>query len=425
MLYIFLDTNIFIHFVDFEQINWHVSLNTTDEITIIIAPIVIDELDKHKYNRNQKISKRVKKLLPKIESYIDNPLLCKFGFNYISKKPSDTTFLENDLDNKEQDDCLLSTIIEFVPSIAEGDKILYVTNDVGPRLKAKVLNIPTYKMPDEHLLKSEPDEFESKSILLQKELNELKNRTPLVFLCFSNEKSHITYTPKKNKYTKDEFINTELEKIKLQHPYLVLSQSEQIQTGNLSTFSNLTLSAEQINDYNLELDTFYEKYNSYVESVYYATNFRIHSIEIQLMLANKGTSPAIDIDVEIYFPDGFELVLKEDLPKFKKKPELPYKPKHRYDILSSFKMPNILTPHLFGSPNIPEINESNPSIKKTNSYNVTHHLKTLKHNQNFNFSTLYAKFPDINKAKGFTLDYKLIISNVPNVITGQLHINFE
>ena len=66
MTYIFLDTNLFLHFQDFEQINWNDIIGTNDTINIALAPTVIDELDKHKYNANRKIQKWAKKITAQI-----------------------------------------------------------------------------------------------------------------------------------------------------------------------------------------------------------------------------------------------------------------------------------------------------------------------------------------------------------------------
>lgn len=127
MTYIFLDSNIFIHFKHFEEINWKNELELNNEFEIVLAPIIIDELDKHKYNPNQRISRRVKKLLPRIENLIVE------GKILVTKRPSDSTFTEYNLDKSEQDDCLLATILEFK---LNGPDVVLVTNDTGPRLKA-------------------------------------------------------------------------------------------------------------------------------------------------------------------------------------------------------------------------------------------------------------------------------------------------
>ncbi len=52
MNYIVLDTNIFIHFRDFDQINWSELVGNNQDYIILIPPTVIDELDRHKYNKN-------------------------------------------------------------------------------------------------------------------------------------------------------------------------------------------------------------------------------------------------------------------------------------------------------------------------------------------------------------------------------------
>src|SRR5689334_5117705 len=103
MHYIFLDTNIFLHFIEFEQINWNEVLNENNEIIIAFAPIVIDELDKHKYNKNQKISGRIKKLLPKIEDLIEGHVSSKYGIRHVDRRPNEATFSEYSLDRSEQD----------------------------------------------------------------------------------------------------------------------------------------------------------------------------------------------------------------------------------------------------------------------------------------------------------------------------------
>ena len=58
MKYLFLDTNIFLHFVDFEQIPW-ADLIGDSEITIVVSDIVAQEIDKHKDTARGKISLRM------------------------------------------------------------------------------------------------------------------------------------------------------------------------------------------------------------------------------------------------------------------------------------------------------------------------------------------------------------------------------
>ena len=427
MKYVFLDTNIFIHFSDFEQLDWQTIIDTKKDIVITLAPIVIDELDKHKYNKNPKISKRVKKILPKIEKYIDNPELCKYDFKYIFSRPLEITFTENKLDRNEQDDCLLATIIEFSKTLANSESLVYITNDVGPRLKAKTLNIPTLKLTDDCLLPNELDEAEIKNIKLQNELNDLKSKAPILSLSFANESNLMKYKRNHIEYSKKDFIENEMKKARIDNPYMVYRDPTQGQNKNSSiTFLHSTafsLSETQIIEYNKQLDIYFKEHEKYAEKLFEAFEFTSNTIEIELVLDNKGTSPALDIDIEIHFPDGFELFQEKDISKISKKASLPYKPKHRYDF--NFNLDPIGISSIQTNRNVDLSSFNQPKIKKTNSYLVSYPVQSLKHNQSFELEKLYAKFKNIKEAKGFTLDYKLIVSNITKVITGQLHISFE
>jgi hypothetical protein len=429
MQYLFLDTNIFIHFIDFEQIDWSSETQSSDKVIITIAPIVIDELDKHKYNKSNRISNRIKKLLPKIENSIENPDLLKYQIKIIDKRPSEETFRENHLDKTEQDDSLLAAIIEFKQYINDGDRIIYITNDFGPRLKAKSLSIDTSKPDAKYLLANEPDETQAKLNTLQKELNELKYKSPNVTLTFFDKSNFSIFKREELEYSRKTFIAKEIENVKNQTPFLIYTPPDKdLYKNPLLAFNTnplLSLSEEQINNYNNELSEYLRKYEEYAGELFEAFNFMKNSIEIKFILENRGTAPAEDIDIEIHFPDGFELLSEEELPIIRRKPDPPYKPKNRMDHNFQFSALANSIPNLNTNFNLGSIKLNMPTIKKTNSYNVNYHLNALKHNQIYELEPLYAKFEDIATAKGFQIDYKLIISNIAMPIIGQLNINFE
>ncbi len=68
---------------------------------------------------------------------------------------------------------------------------------------------------------------------------------------------------------------------------------------------------------------------------------------------------------------------------------------------------------------------NDPSINKTNSYNVSYHFHSLKQTQQIELKPLYAKFDDLTKAKGFAINYKIIVANLAEPVTGILHIKFD
>lgn len=65
MRYVFLDTNEFLLFKDFEQIPWGELIGGTD-FTIVVSDVVSREIDKHKDSARGKVQKRAKKVSRKL-----------------------------------------------------------------------------------------------------------------------------------------------------------------------------------------------------------------------------------------------------------------------------------------------------------------------------------------------------------------------
>ncbi|MDB5191338.1 MAG: hypothetical protein JWQ96_901 [Segetibacter sp.] len=206
MNYIFLDTNIFIHFIDFEQIPWNAVIQDQDLVTIVIAPTVFAELDKHKYNANARVSGRAKKVLPKIEKYIDGSSSNKLLLHLMGSRPKDNTFDQYGLDRGEQDDSILASIIEYTATLSSADRLYFVTNDFGPRLKARSLNLNAIKPDEKYLAAVEPNPAEIRANALQKELNELKLRIPNVAVTFLDKSVLYSVERRKIRTTKEAFI---------------------------------------------------------------------------------------------------------------------------------------------------------------------------------------------------------------------------
>jgi hypothetical protein len=421
MIHVFLDTNILIHFRRFDQIDWKEVLNTQEPIAIVFAAIVISELDKHKYNSTRRVSQRAKKLLPFFEKIIEDSSCCKYEVRFLTNKPSETTFVNHKLDVKDADDNLLASIIEYARTIAKEDSVVYVTNDIGPRLKSKSLSISAIK-PNEDDQISDPDELEQENQQLKKQVLELKNKTPYLEFTFSDDQNVLVAKRSRKMKTKDEFVEEQLRKIKEQYPPMSLRDSQNASQSMLS----FSVSRAQISDYNDRLVEFYNEYLEYFESIYGYGYFKNNAIQVQFVLKNTGTSPGENIDVDLHFPDGFEVIAEGDVPEVSDEPKPPHKPKNPLD----FQIPSI--GHLnsmlnranspAGKINFPK---PGPTIKKTNSYDVNFHVKTLKHHHKEALDILYAKFDDISKARGFTIDYRITAANIPLPVSGQLHIKFN
>lgn len=185
MKYIFLDTNIFLHSKPLDNINW-LKICQDEKCEIIIAPIVIYELDKSKVNNDNK-GRRARNALHKIENCIDKN---SFGIrknvdlHVIDHKPQKNIFKNHGLNYEDHDDHLLASIIDF--KIQQKVDVYLCSYDVGPRIRSKQFGIKTIKIPDEYILPEEDRANEKKLKSLTQEITLLKSRIPRPQILFEN-----------------------------------------------------------------------------------------------------------------------------------------------------------------------------------------------------------------------------------------------
>ena len=395
MNYIFLDTNVFLHFKNFEDIDWSETINTEQKSICIVIPfIVIDELDKHKYNLNPKISGRIRKLMPKLHKILEENSIKGWNVEF-GKRPSKETIENLNLDKSQIDDCIIASIFEFKKNISINDSIYYATNDFGPKIKCKSLNINIIELSEKYLL----NQVSSEEQALRKEIDNLKNLQPKLSLNFNaNNDNLIEITqPKELDINKHLLIISQIEKLKSEYPKI-----ESIQQNNF-----FSLSSEQIKRYNNELETFFQDCDNYYDTLFESYNYDLNLLKIELALNNFGNIPANDIDIELDFPDNFIVFENKELDKYYlEKPEPPIKPSNPFDVSG------ILNPYYSKKSNIVK-------SKSKGKSNFEIHYNNLKHNQKIVLDKLYIHFDKL-ELKNFQIKYRIMVSNIPNLIEGIL-----
>lgn len=389
MKHLFLDTNIFIHFQSYEQIPWGEIVG--DEYKLIIAPIVLDELDKHKTNPNKKIARRVKNVLPKIEQGQTN---ADSITNACLPIPKDETFSKFNLSRNQQDHALLSSILEFGEQNGL-ENIIFISHDTGPRIRARQLGITVFELDEKYLLVEEDSQEE-------KELGHIKERYPAFIIEDTTENDIYTNMP------------VGLENL----------MSTQRRINSLFGINQPT--AEQKEEYNQKLQKFYTKHAKIIKKKYTWDKILSNAVLLNLNISNNGTAPANDIDVFLTFPYSVKIFLYNNFPKFEK-PKPPYKPKFSGDIdRDEFGINSVFNP-----PTIEYIHFMDKSVTKNTvkCCNIEHigndgtviHYKysdSLKHNLHFSLEPIW-----VGCKSNFKIQYKLLISNYPKPIEGELNIN--
>lgn len=419
MKHIFLDTNIFLHFQDFEKIDW-LSESTSKACRLVIPPVVIDELDEKKIGTN-KIGNRARNVLNRFEQFAemeDSRIKENIDFEILLLKPSREIYETNNLNFDEKDHRLIASIIQFSEA-CDLDEILLCSNDIGPRLRAKMYGIKSLKLDSKYLIPNQVSEEEKIIKKLERENQILKTRIPKLDVLFLDENKFLKIKIPENNYSNfEDFKNQKLKQIKIENPYLESTNPK----GNLLAQIN-ALTSSIIDKYNDQLDEFYSEYENALDKIFEYEKKELLSFNIQFTIKNSGNSPAEDIDLHLHFPDGFELIESSEKEKYPKLPKPPYKPKNAFDfghsvfpITSSFY--NQITPNT-------SLNFNSPSIKKTNSYDVDFSRKRLKHGYSEQLEELTIIFDSNSNINNFQIDFELSSGNVPDKIVGKLNVQFE
>jgi PIN domain-containing protein len=300
-VYCFLDTNILHHFQTFDEVDWPKVLNAK-QVCLVLAPVVLSELDKHKtdYN-NARRQNRARKLLPKITKLIEgvtiSDKLPQVRRNVTLMVLPNEPFIDwatEHLDPMVNDDRLIASIIEFSRQ-RPSEYILLISDDSGPRMKAKSRNIRTQAPPDglkPHIEPPSPEEEENRK--LKKQIQELTERMPKLKFGFYEHGQIL-----------DEIIrpmNTEwLWQTPQEYAQKKIAQKRK-ELARLVAKAGKTVQEDEVRKFTEE----YEKYFTELEpalKMKFIKNFSPYC-KLQLLLINEGSAPAHEVGVIIEFPKG-------------------------------------------------------------------------------------------------------------------------
>jgi rRNA-processing protein FCF1 len=424
---VFVDTNIFLHFRSFEEINW-LEICQTESCILVISPIVIDELDKYKVSNDEK-GKRARKVLKKIEDCIETntfKIRNNVDLEVLVERPSKKIFITNNLNPEEQDNQLIACIIEYKIKRKEND-IFLCTHDTGFKLRSKQYGIGIIKMPDTYLLPEKDTQIEKQIKALIKENELLKSRIPKPLVLFENEEDFIKIKVQRNELDKNTYVRDKMIAVKAKHPYMKLhDKDEKYLNPMMVVQSSLnTISDDQIMQYNSSLDSFYAKYMDHLSLLYKYEVKVNHCIKLKLFLTNVGNVPTEDADIFFHFPDGFELIEEDKFEDPPTEPSPPSTPKTFFEN-SAIRNSILNMKPYFPSQNSTPLQKLNrPSIRKTNSYEVHFKRDSIKHGIKLPLDQLMAIYKNYSDMISFTIDYRILAGNVPKTIMGKLNIIFE
>lgn len=424
MVYSFLDTNMLLHYPLPDQVDWP-DIIATSEVTIVIAPVVFRELNRHKDKpESRRLRDRAAKALKWFDPFVDNPtrpLRANVGLLLLPGDPT-LDFGKYRLSRDLNDDWLLASILEFQIS-KPASKTVLVTEDRGLKVKAVGQGLEVVRLHETLRLPDEPDETEKKLRETEDELRRLRNAIPDLKLAFEDGSDHIRVAvPLPVKNTAEQ-ISARMAEVRKEYP----KKQEPVRFGSSSlTQLSAALGNVTLGNYNQRMETFYTDYEQYLKELNQLEDKKAKTFILKLRLSNIGSCPATDVHVFLHFPDGIAVYEKDCFEDALIEPVVPSAPVEGFSAgTAALAEPWSLVPPRMPAIDSPFANVSGWSVKRSNSYDVSGHVKELTHGLAVDLDGLYVMFESREAIRSFSIDYELLAGNIPTKLTEKLHVIVE
>lgn len=299
MKYLFLDTNIYLHYIDVEQIDWG-NLCEDAEIKIVVPRIVIREIDKHKDQGRGKIQKRAKSISTKFaQVFLENK---SSAYPFVDcSDPSSASFANSAFNTNINDDWF---ILSALQSGFAREDILIVSSDTNLLLKAKENELDFIMMPEKYRLKEELSDEEKEIKSLKAELDKYKNRQPKPLITFDGEETRIVLSKPKERNIENE-VFAYMEKIRQENPYMEKTDSD-LHRRTLG-FPKSSYTKEQVDEYNEKLDEYFQEEEEVKRFLIQKENLDGRFQKLSFYLSNVGTAQTGNMNILIEFPSDIKL----------------------------------------------------------------------------------------------------------------------
>jgi hypothetical protein len=437
MLYCFLDTNIFLQYQMIDDIDWTSELQSK-EVCLVVAKKVIQELDRHKRDPiSNRRRKRARKVLKILEEYGEPPIRENVYVTIQTSGVSHEWLVSHGYDPNDADDCIVGAAHYFKEENSDNQVILFA-DDSGARLKARAMGI-AYRIPSDSIkLPDEPDPTQKRLSIVEQELSAMKNAMPRLsigFLSNDNEvKQEIAFSVNFDEQSMSTHQINEM--VEVERQYCKYEEAEIDDAYAQLTKRLLKRTPPTQNDivnYETEVNEYLINYKQYLTE---ASTYNVNQVRMRsfiLVVTNSGKKPANDIDINLHFPDGFDLFDEEiSQPNPPNRPIKPMPTSPLDHLLGSSSSLSSMIPYLISpsSENYDSMyhvdSDSGPTIIKGGSYDVHDHRDNLKHHHTWEWSPLFITFDKPSKLpRVFRVKYKITAANIPDPVQGTLRIRLS
>ena len=311
---IVLDTNILLHYRNFEEIPWQEELGCKD-VTIVFSAVVVEEIDRKKDDERGKIQKRAKSISSRIGELILDGKAGKYPVLFLeSAYAEDEEKKQYSLDRNDN-----QILFDVIKSNIDKTKVIVVSNDAIMLIRAKKFGFNVHRLDDKYLLKEELSKEEKEAKAAIAELKCLKKRMPAPQLEFEDGESYIQLM-RVSSVDIEEEVRQKVNDLRIQWPEKRIEDGEQVFNGSVFTF----LTPENVTVFNASRNKFIEKSEQKIRLEVERDDLEQRMQKITIFVSNRGTASTGKMNVFLSIPKNVK-VYKENSKKRVKyeKPETP------------------------------------------------------------------------------------------------------
>lgn len=402
-VFAFLDTNVLIHGLAIEQIDWPKRLGA-DEVVLVLASEVMRELDRLKDGAEGRLPRnRARDFLSRFKRYEDDvdrePGAVVRDQVWLRALPNEPR-IRSGFDEHNGDDRIINSILEFDGA---GARLLLIARDTGIRVKARANGIERMSLPEELELKAEPDETERELAQARKELDRLRNRVPRIRLALLKR-------------------GVVVDHIEVTIPMPRARSHDEIDAEVVLEYEKCTRVLEKVAPFPLgalfspkpaELPHYIERFREYVLTREAAVRERWRRVPVHLQLRNEGTVLSTQVEIDLRIAPPFEFAEFGTAPRFPRRPVFTAAAGLGSRFGVPFEFPALRIPH-----GVPD--EREPEVRPQE---VSYVLTDLMHNDSVALSPFDVLVPFQWSGAGFALDVTVRVAEVTAPDESKFHFH--
>ena len=427
--HVFIDANSALHFKRPDQIDWR-TLAKANEVVLVAAPVLLQELEEQKViNRSSKLRERAADYVKWLHQFVRRPdteIRAGVRWWFLPDEPQ-LDFAAERLSQTIADDHLIASVLEYTRQ--SGVSVLVATADIGLEVKLRSRRIGVLELPEDLRLPAEPDPVELENRNLRRQIARFEARMPKLSVLFESGAQHHALSlrdPNANSVTS-------LDQIREDNPYMygtqAVARTRDTVGAAFAEFQRLTqqfgVSTERADKYNEELEQYFTQYQHYLDDhAAWRETLSLHHL-VKLVIANDGTAPASNVDLDLFFPDGTRPVDEDDILEEPEAPKAPRRPQgimEMPDLGGSGYLPSVFTPNLHDMINA---NDDGQPIVGKDGDSVRIGYSSLKHGFSVTSDGLLFRFADATAVRAFSVEFCLSADELPDALEGQLHFRID